>query len=104
MPDMGEDDLDTQAFVARQSRRMMSFALYRKLRSEVESWDREERGKAKVVAGGVFGLFVWLALIVAGALLAPRYAGLLLPVGLVAWAVLVVVLIRRYLGERRKDP
>ena len=51
-------------------------------------------------SGRAFGFL----LIVAGALLVPRYAGLLLPVGLVAWAVLVVVLIRRYLGERRKDP
>jgi len=101
---MTEDDIDTRAFVARQSRRMMSFALYRRLRSEIESWDREERGKARVVAGAVGGLAAWIALLIATALLQPRYAGLLLPIGLVAWVALVIVLIRRHLGERRNRP
>ena len=100
---MNPSDPDSEAFVAHQTRRMMSFALYRKLRSEIESWDREERGKAKVVAGGILGLVVWFALIVVGALLLPRYTGLLLPIGFVAWVALVIALIRRYLGTRRKD-
>ena len=82
----------------------MSFALYRKLRSEIESWNREERAKAKVVVGAILGLLAWFALMIAGALLAPRYAGLLLPVGFVAWIIFVIVLIRRHLGERRKSP
>jgi hypothetical protein len=82
---------------------MMAYALYRRLRSEIESWDREERGKAKVVAGGMLGLVVWIALLVVGALMVPRYAALLLPVGFAAWVVLVIVLIRRHLGARRRN-
>jgi cobalamin biosynthesis protein CobD/CbiB len=99
---MSQDDIDTEAFVARQSRRMMSFAMYHKLKSIAESWDREERAKARVVAGALCGLAVWFALLVVGALLFPRYAGLLLPVGFVAWVVFVIALIRRHLGATRK--
>ena len=100
---MNPRDPDTEAFVARHSRRMMAFALYHRLRSEIDSWDREERGKAKVVAGGILGLIAWIALVVLGAFLVPRYAALLLPVGFVAWVVLVIVLIRRHLGARRRN-
>ena len=99
---MNQGDPEIDAFVARHSRRMMSSALYHRLKSQIESWDHEERGKAKVVAGAVLGLVVWFALMVAAALLAPGYAGLLLPVGFAAWVIFVMVLIRRHLGARRK--
>ena len=82
----------------------MSLAMYYRLRSVIDSWDEEERGKAKVIAGAIGGLLAWGVLLVVGVLLAPRYAGLLLPIGFLAWVVLVVVLIRRHLGARPRKP
>ena len=98
---MTQKDTDTDTFVAHQSNRMMSFAMYRKLKSVVDSWDREERGKRRVVAGAAYGLVAWLAVVVVGALLAPTYSGLLVPVGFLVWVILVVALIRKHLGATR---
>lgn len=47
---MDQEDADTRAFVEHRSKRMMSFAMYRKLKAVVDSWEREERGKARVAA------------------------------------------------------
>jgi hypothetical protein len=91
---MSEYDKD----VEHHSRRMLSFAMYRKLKSIVDGWDREERGKAKVVAAAVYALLAWLLALVVGAAFFPAYSGLLLPVGFLAWVVFVVSRIWKHLG------
>ncbi len=94
-------DKDTDAYVAHHSRRMLSFALYRKLKSVVDLWDREERGKAKVVAAAAYGLVVWIAFAVLGALLLPRYTLFFALVGSLVWLVFVLTLVRKHLGAPR---
>jgi hypothetical protein len=77
---------------------MMSSAMYLKLKAVVDSWDREERGKAKVVTGAVLGLFAWLGALILAAFYFPTYSGLIVPVGFLAWVVFVVGLIWKHLG------
>jgi len=100
---MSPKDPDTHTFVEHRSRRMMSFAIYHKLKSLSDGWNREERGKAKVAAGAIVGLLVLFSLIVVGVRVLARDAIFLVPIGFVAWLVLIVVLIRKYLGAKRTD-
>ena len=79
----------------------MSFAMYRKIKSIVDAWNREERGKARVAAGAACALLVWLALFVAAAFFVPAYSILISLIGFLAWIVFVLMLIRRYLGAPR---
>lgn len=97
-----QKDPDTDIYVAHQSKRMMSLAMYRKLKSVVDSWDREERGKAKVVAGAAYGFVVCVALVSVGALLSPTHTGWFVPVGFLVWLVFVLTLIRRHLAAARE--
>jgi hypothetical protein len=92
---MSEYDKD----VAHHSRRMMSSAMYRKLKSVVDAWDRQERGKARVVAAAAYGLLAWLLAFIVGATFFPAYSGLLLALGLLAWLVFVVSRIWKHLGR-----
>ena len=94
---------DTDPFVEHQSRRMMSFAMYWKLKSVVDSWDREERAKAKIVTGAILGLLAWLGALVLGAFYFPTYSGLLVPVGFLAWVIFVVGLIWKHLGASGRN-
>ena len=93
---------DSDAFVAQQSRRMMSMAMYRKLRSVVDSLEREERAKASIVAGAAYALLVWIALVIVGFLLFPAHAAWFVPAGFLAWLALVVNLMHRHLGAIRE--
>ena len=81
----------------------MSLAMYRKLKAVVDSWDREERAKAKILVGAVCGLFAWFAVLILGAFYFPAYAGLMVPIGFVAWVVLVVGLIWKHLRAPRRS-
>jgi hypothetical protein len=77
--------------------------MYHKLKSVVDSWNREERGKAKVVVGALYGLLAWFAAVTINAFLFPTYGGLLVPVGgFLAWAVFVVGLVWWHLGSTRR--
>ena len=96
----GEKDFDP--FVEHQSKRMMSFALYGKVKSLVDSWNREERAKARIIVLAMCGLLAWLAAIIVGAIFFPRYAGLLVPIGFLAWVVYVVGLIWKHLSAPRR--
>jgi hypothetical protein len=99
----GTNPNDTDQFVEHHSRRMMSFAMYRKLKSVVDSWDREERAKAKIVTRAVLGLLAWLGALILGAFYFPKYSGLVVPIGFLAWVVFVVGLIWKHLGAPRRD-
>jgi len=101
---MAKIDDDAEAFVEHRSRKMMSFAVYRKLKAVVDSWNREERGKAKVAAAALYGLLAWFALLIAAALFLRAYV---LPVavgGFLAWIGFVAVLLRRHLGTPPETP
>ena len=77
---------------------MESFAIYRKLKAVVDSWNREERGKARVAAAALYGLLAWFALLAAAAYFLPAYA---LPVsisGFLVWIAFVGVMLRKHLG------
>ena len=95
---MCSEDNESGEFVQRQSGRMMSFAVYRKLKAVVDSWEREERGKARVVAAALVGLGLWFALVVASAFFLPVYSVLISIAGFLVWIGLVAVLIRKHLG------
>ena len=99
-----QKDAETEAYLAQQARRMLSFAMYRKLKSVVDSWEREERGKTPVVAGAAYGLAVWILLVLVGALLLPRFTVLFALVGSLVWLAFVVMLIRKHLGAQRGKP
>ena len=92
---MSEPDKD----IEHHSRRMMSSVMYRKLKAVVDAWDREERGKAKVVAAAVYGLLVWLLALLVGAAFFPAYSGLVLSMGFLAWVVFVVGRIWKHFGR-----
>jgi len=94
---MMQKDTETDAYVAHQAKRMLSFAMYRKLKSVVDSWEREERAKAKVVAGAAYGLVVWIALVVIAALLLPRFTLLFALGATLVWLVFVITLMRKHL-------
>jgi len=100
-PSMSQIDRETQAFVEQQSKRMMSFAMYRRLKTVVDLWVHDERGKARVAAGALYGLIVLLAVLVLSAFVFPTYGALALVIGFPAWIVLVVILIRKHLGAPR---
>ncbi len=100
---MDQEDTDTRAFVEHRSRHMMSFAMYRKLKAVVESWEREEHGKARVAAGALYGLLVWIALIAASVLVVPAYALMISVAGFLVWIGLVAALISRHLGTPRRS-
>lgn len=100
---MSQDDGDTDAFLERRSRQLMSFAVYRKLKAIVESWEREERGKARVAAGALYGLLLWFALLAGSALVLPAYAPLISIVGFLVWIGFVAALIRKHLGTPRSS-
>jgi hypothetical protein len=95
---MSQDNDDAGALVERQSKHMMSSAIYRKLRAVVDSWEREERGKARVVAAALIGLALWFCLVVASAFLLPAYSALLSIAGFLVWIGFVAVLMRKHLG------
>ena len=95
---MSQENDDAGAIVERQSKHMLSFAIYRKLKVVVDSWEREERGKAKVVAAALVGLVLWFALVVASAFFLPVYSVLILIAGFLVWIGFVAVLIRKHLG------
>jgi len=90
---MANIDDDDGVFVERRSRQMESFAIYRKLKAVVDSWNREERGKARVAAAALYGLLAWFALLAAAAYFLPAYA---LPVsiaGFLVWIAFVAVML-----------
>ena len=95
---MSQENDDASALVERQSKHMMSFAVYRKLKAVVDSWEREERGKARVVAAALIGLALWFALVVASAFFLPVYSVLISIAGFLVWIGFVAVLIRKHLG------
>ena len=100
---MNQEDTDPRAFVEHRSKHMMSFAMYRKLKAVVDSWEREERGKARVAATALAGLAIWFALLVASALLLPSHASLIAIAGFLVWVGFVAALIRKHLGAPRSS-
>jgi len=98
---MGKEDTDAHSFVEHQSKRLMSLAMYHKLKSIVDSWRNEEHGKARVAAGALYGLVVWFAVLAASAFVLPVSLGLVLLIGFLAWISLVVWLIRKNLRGSR---
>jgi hypothetical protein len=95
---MSQENDDAGALVERQSKHMMSFAIYRKLKGVVDSWNREERGKARVVAAALVGLGLWFALVVASAFFLSAYSVLISIAGFLVWIGFVAVLMRKHLG------
>jgi len=81
---------------------MMSFAMYRKLKSAVDAWKHEERGKAKVAAGAAYALAAWLALSAAGVIFLPAYWIAILLAGFLLWTGFVTALMRKHLGAPRR--
>jgi len=80
----------------------MSFAMYRRLKAVVDSWRREEQGKAKVAAAALYGLLAWLVLFAAAAFFVPAYA---IPVSVVvflAWIAFVAAMLRKHIGFSEK--
>ncbi len=100
---MDQEDTDTRAFVEHRSKHVMSFAMYRKLKAVVDSWEREERGKARVAAGALYGLLLWFSLLAGSALVLPAYAPLISIAAFLVWIGFVAALIRKHLGTPRRS-
>lgn len=101
---MSSEDSESGDFVQHRSGRMMSFAVYRKLKAVVDSWEREERGKARVATGALIGLVLWLCLLAGSALLLPAHAVLISIAGFLVWIGFVAGLIRKHLGIQGGAP
>lgn len=81
------------------SRRLMSRAMYAKLKAMVDSWEREERAREKIAARAI-GSFIILAVAsVAAYRFLPYFFDLLLWGGFVAWIAYVILLMRRHLAR-----
>jgi hypothetical protein len=98
--DTEQTEEETNEYVRAKTDRMLAPPIYRRLRAIVSSWDREERGKARVIAGAGIG-FVALALVATlfGAW-RPEYAGYSFVLGFPFWVALVSWLMYRHLGRR----
>lgn len=94
-------DRDVRAEEANHSRRVVSFAIFRRMKAIVESWEREERGKARVALGALAGLAVLAVATALAALWQPGRWDELLLLGLLIWVGAVLLLMRKYL--RRVD-
>ena len=81
------------------SRRLMSRAMYARLKAVVDSWEREERANEKIAARAVGSLVVLAVAAVVAYRFLPYFFDLVLWGGFAAWIVYVVVLIRRHLGR-----
>jgi hypothetical protein len=100
---MGTNQNEQDPVLEHQSERLMSRAMYWKLKSVVDSWDREERAKAKIVAGAILGLFAWFGALILAAFYFPTYSGLAIAIGFLAWVVFVVGLIWKHLGAVQRS-
>lgn len=75
----------------------------RKIAALVDSWKREEHGKTRVAIGAFLGFVALIAIFFLAALFLPLGSALFVfPIGFVAWIALVVSLMTRFLGKRRK--
>lgn len=80
---------------------LASLALFRRLKAMVDSWEREERGKARVAMGALLGLAVLAGATALAVIWQPAYWDRVLSVGFLIWVVAVLLLMRRHL--RRVD-
>ncbi len=94
---------DREAFpeVEEGARRLASLALFRRLKAIVDSWEREERGKARVAMGALLGLAVLAGATALAVLWQPAYWDRVLSLGFLIWVIAVLLLMRRHL--RRVD-
>ena len=94
-----QEEADVRDHVREKSARLFSRAVYQKLRNLVGSWEREERGKTKVVIGALVGLVVLGAFAAAIVLWRPEYGGFSFLLGFLAWIVFAFWLMHRHLGR-----
>jgi len=99
---MSQSEREPQQDLEHRSRRMFSAAMYRRLKAIVDTWDREERGKASAAIGSLAGLLVWALLVVVSVPYLGRDATYVFVLGFVAWLAWVVFLLRRHLAKGRE--
>ena len=97
-----QSDAEAHEYVRAKANRMLALPIYRRLQAIVSSWDHEERGKAKVIAGAGIG---FVALVLTAVLFGswrPEYAGYSFVLGFPFWVGLVLWLMFRHLGRGSK--
>jgi F0F1-type ATP synthase assembly protein I len=97
---MEQNDDEIRDYVRFKSSRLMSAALYERLKAVIQSREREERAKSKVLSGALLGLLVLVVFSVLVAVGIRRFANSLILGGFCIWIVYFVVLMRRHLGKR----
>jgi hypothetical protein len=99
MRDAERREAEADEYVRSKTDRMLAFPIYSRLRAIVSSWDREERGKAKIVAGAAVGFVVLGLVAVLFGTWRPEYAGYSFVLGFPVWVGFVLWLMFRHLGR-----
>lgn len=99
---MTDEDAEARAYVQAKSARMLSRAIYLKLKAVVSSWEREERGKARVASGALLGLLALAAVAMGFGVWRAEYAVVSLLAGFAIWVCFVFWLMRLHLGRERR--
>lgn len=93
-------------YLNHKARRMMSAAMYRKLRRIAAGWEREERLKARAAGVALCLLGVVVGVTTATWALFPVWTGIVLTGGLLLWLAILAALTLEFLwlhGRRRRD-
>ncbi|OGA71281.1 MAG: hypothetical protein A3G81_30865 [Betaproteobacteria bacterium RIFCSPLOWO2_12_FULL_65_14] len=96
---MNREEVEATEYVRTKSARMFSRAIYQKLRAVVSSWEREERGKARVASRALLGLVILGAFAIVLGMWRPEYAVVSFLAGFLIWVGFVFWLMRRHLGR-----
>lgn len=81
------------------SRRLMSRAMYAKLKAMVDSWEREERAREKIAARAIGSLIVLAVASIAAYRFLPYFFDLVLWGGFLVWIAYVILLMRLHLAR-----
>lgn len=100
---MEQNDDEIREYVRFKSARLMSAAIYEKLKAVVLAREREEHGKSMVVSRALMGLLALSVFAVLVALGTQQYAGLWIAGGFLVWVAFVIALMRRHLDSQTKE-
>ena len=90
-------DDEIRDYVRFKASRLMSVAVYQKLKAAVISHQREEYAKSKVLTGALWGLLALFVFSIVVTILLRPYAGYMFLGAFFIWVAYVLVLMRRHL-------